>query len=387
MLSALLIGRNDLLTWMLPQLLFRAGFCVDTITASSLLSRSKFVRRCDMLGENQPFAPAIARRLQDPYDWIIVTDDRTLGEVLHSDLSIEEKLKVLPVLKEENFFHLFSNIGLSTALSSQGVKTPAFFVAQDALEVFTYANELGYPILVKIDASGGGAGVFECQNHTDIKALPAEIFKKPVLVQKKIVGKEVDLSAIYLKGELVHFSYGRIDKVCRNRFGPSVIRTYRPLSEVSPQIFHELSEIGKALGAHGMTNIACIECEETERFYFEVDMRPNVWIEAPRYFGEDPAERIQKWFSCKETLHDPVQTLPNALPQMKIPCFLRLNFFELVLNRHRVWKFIPKDDPKLVARVLLISIWVNVKIWILKITPKKCHPVLKKLNCLVKKLK
>ena len=355
-MHALLIGRGHSLAWVLPQMLSRAGFSVDVITSSSFMRRAKFVRHCDIVPLSRSLIPTIRRRMGNSYNWIIVTEDGTLSEILESDLSVEEKRKLLPVQGEEHFAHLYSKIGLSRAFKTHGVNTPPFLVIHNREEALLAANQLGYPILLKRDASGGGNGVFPCNSPSDINALSESTFAKPLLAQKKISGFELDLSALYLEGELVHFSYAKVEKTVKN-FGPSTLRTYRPLREVDREIFYELKQIGRALGANGFTNIACIQSDRG-RFYFETDMRPNAWVEVPRYFGEDPANQIRDWFHCREPLIPPPS--PACSSEILIPYFLRLKWFELLINRHNVWKFIPRDDriltAKLVARAFMASI-------------------------------
>lgn len=343
-MNALLIGRSDSLAWALPSLLVRAGFVVDAITSNSCLKYSKFIRNCTVVHRDQSLLCEIVRHLKQQYDWIIITEDGVLEEVLNSKLSLEEKLKILPVQRVENFCHLYSKIGLSKVLAAAGVNTPPFAIAHNREEALVKAEQLGYPVLLKQDSSGGGCGVVECETPSEIHP-----FHTPLLVQKKISGIELDLSAVYLEGELVHFGYAKIEKTSR-RFGPSCLRTYRPLSTLGPEIFRELAHIGKALGAHGFTNTTCIQDLQGRRFYFEVDMRPNVWVAAPRFFGEDPAVRIREWRLGHKALTYPV--MPKQPSEILIPYFLRIKRYELLLGRYRVWQFIPWDDFKLVSLLI-----------------------------------
>ena len=382
----LLIGRDYGLAWALPQLLTRAGFCVDAISSSQVMRKCKFIRNCHIVPSHQSLIPAITKKMRDHYDWIIITEDGVLIEVLQSDLSLTDKLKLLPVQKEKNFTHLYSKIGLSKIFSSEGICTPPFSVAQNLAETLSSAEQLGYPILLKRDSSGGGHGIVECNTPFDLHSLHPEIFHRPVLLQKKIPGIELDVSAIYLEGNLIHFNYAKVEKQCQ-KFGISSVRTYQPLSTVGEQLFQELTHIGKVLGAHGFTNIGCIQFEG-RRFYFETDMRPTVWVEFPRFFGEDPAIRIEKWFSNKETLSYPVLASPNQPSQILLPYFLRLKRLELLLNRYDVWKFIPRDDPKLIIKLLRIFIFSfgirSYSISIIKrIVPKKYHKKFRKLTSIL----
>lgn len=379
-MNVLLIGRNLGLIWVLPQLFHRADFNVDVISSASLLNKSRFVRSFDLVPNYQSLIPYIANRLEQNYDWVVITDDVTLKEVVHSSLSLEQKLKVLPVIKEENFAHIYSKIGLSKALFEAGISTPPFFEAHTILEARTAARELGYPILLKQDASGGGTGIHQCSCPTDFDRIDPHFFDQPVLVQKKVAGLEMDLSAIFLKGNLIHFSYSTVNRVIRNPFGPSAIRTYTPLSFVDPEIFNELSSIGKALGAHGFTNLGAIQSGK-RRYYFEADMRPNAWIDTPRYFELDPAIRMKRG----EPLKFPVPVLPNQPSKIIIPYFLRLTRFELLFNRYDVWKYIPREDPTLVFRVILgrffsFQFFHPIVLFLKRVLPKNIYEALRKIK-------
>jgi len=382
-LNALLIGRDHSLAWALPQLLTRAGFCVDSINSSPIMEKCKFLRSCHVISPHQLFRSTILNKMKEQnYDWIIVTDDGTLKEIVESDLSLTDKLKLLPVQKEENFIHLHSKIGLSKVFASKGINTPLFSIAHNVTEALAEADQVGYPLLVKIDSSAGGAGVFEVNNPSELQSLNSKIFDQPVLIQQMISGAEWDLSALYFKGNLIHFNCAKIEKRC-SKFGISSVRTYYPLSRVDEQIFHELAHIGKALGIHGFTNISCIQ-SQARRFYFEVDVRPNVWVEFPRFFREDPAIRIREWFSHKKTLSYPVPSLPNQPQKILLPYFLRLKRSELLFNRYGVWKYIPKDDLQLIFTLVRVFMFSGIKgriISIIKwIVPKKYHTHLRTIK-------
>lgn len=384
-LNALIIGRSYQLSWALPSLLARANFHTDVITSDPLLKHCRFVREYNYVLPCESLIPTIAQKIKRGYDWIIVTEDGLLRDIVDSSLSVEDKCKVLPVLREENFGHLFSKIGLSQALESSAVTIPAFGIAHQKEEALQEAERIGYPVLFKKDASGAGWGVVECKDPSDVQAIAADFFERPVLVQKKIEGVELDVSAIYLQGDLVHFSYSKPERTCGNRFGISCLRTYRPISHVEPALFEELAHIGKALGANGFTNISCIEQADGTRFYFEVDMRPNVWVDFPRYLGENPSLRIQEWFSHRKKLTQPPAPSLKQPSQLLLPYFLRLKIEELFVNRYSVWRYIPKEDLNFTLRVLLFSSLIEKGkrklVSLLKqIIPEKYHPFLRRMK-------
>jgi hypothetical protein len=376
-MDVLLIGREWWLAWALPQLLHRAGFTVDAISGSSLMKDSKFIRRFELARKKESLIPLIKKAMQRNYDWVIVTEDGVLGEIAKSDLSVKQKLKLLPVQSKEGLYHLFSKIRLSQLLAKEGFPTPPFVVAQNLQEALIGAQKLGYPVLLKRDASGGGGGVFECKRAYDFSFIDPQIFSFPLLVQKKLVGEEIDLSALFLGSELIYFSYAKVDRVI-SPFGPSSIRTYIPLSQVDETIVHELRFLGKVLGAHGFTNIAAIQVDG-RRFYFEADMRPNVWVDSSRYWGDDLAPYIQKWFLNRQALRFPIAPISGEPSKIQIPYFLRIGRFELLFNRYNVWKFIPKDDLILVIKLCLKRVfffeWGRLAVRFIKwALPVKHHP-------------
>lgn len=77
--------------------------------------------------------------------------------------------------------------------------------------------------MIKVDSSCSGYGVFECSNEFDIQKINSEFLKVPFLVQKKIMGTELDLSEFYLNSQLINFCYCVIEKVVR-KFGASSLR-------------------------------------------------------------------------------------------------------------------------------------------------------------------
>lgn len=378
--NVLIVGREERLLWNLPSIFSRAGYTVDILTSASIMKSCRFIKHCEVI----PFSACIVSKAAQKcysYDKIIIAEDAILSEVLHSNLPVKTKLQLLPVLKEENLSHLHSKIGLSHALSTTKIQIPSYHVATTIQEARDAAVKLGYPVFLKVDASGGGFGVYECNSSTDFQTIDSTVWQTPVLVQKKIEGVTLDLSAFYSDGELIHFSYSIMEKVILNRFGPSSVRTYRSLSSVNPNIFEELREIGKALGADGFTNTTCIEAYDgSGRYYIEVDMRPNVWLAMPAYFGDDIAERILK----REKLEYPIKRAEGYPSEMIIPYFLRLTFAELLTNRYNVWKFIPKGNNFLICRLLLKKIRTSLssyspKKMVKRLIPKKYHPQLKKL--------
>ena len=351
--TALLVGRNQNILLALPHLLSRAGFSIDVITSFYALKYSLFIDQFTFIPAAKPLVQAISKAIEKQYDWIIVTEEEILQEVMDSSLSLEIKLRILPVLGVEHFPHLNSKTALSQIFAAHGIKTPLFHIVHNAQEAFLVAARLGYPVLLKKDASSGGGGIVECLAPSDFKTISSGFFDRKVLVQKKIEGEVLDLSALFFEGQLIHFNYARQEKTTSGKFGPSSLRTYRALPFVEESFFCELSQIGKALGINGFSNITAIRQSDGNCFYIEADARPNAWLDFPRFLGEDISLRIRDWFSERKILRYPIQAYPRQSRQKVLPYYLRLKAWEILFNRYRVWRYIPMNDRKLVAFLLV----------------------------------
>lgn len=371
-LKALVLGQGLDLVMALPFLLNRAGFEVDLISNHPLMKKSKFVKNIDIL-EQSNFVENLSKRDLEQYDFIVPCDDETLELILNSNLSVEKKLKLLPVTSIKGFEHIFSKIGLSKTLSQAGISTPEFLVADGIDEAKKAAEIMGYPVMIKINSSNGGRGVFECRDIFDFENVKADFFNKPVLVQKKITGIELDLSAIYRDKKLIFFSHSQIQKVVSNKFGPSVVRLYTQLGTLDKKLFLEMEKLGEALNANGFVTISVIETAEKKRYFIECDMRPNSWVDFSKFFGDDPAIKISNWFLKNTTLSYPAKVNKNYPTEIVLPYFGRMSRKEILLNRYKVWKYLPYQDGKLLFWLLYENFLIH------KIHPKILYKKTKRL--------
>jgi hypothetical protein len=359
-LNALLIGEASQTMYGLPSLLFRAGFNVDVITNNPLLKKSRFISGYELVLDLKIIPIKVAERNLDNYDFIIACDDTILKNILYSDIAIKDKLKLLPINSDKNLKHIYSKVGLSKILFEANINTPAFVITSSLSEAIDAAEKLGYPILVKIDSSNGGDGVFECKKRSDFDLISPKIFDSQLLIQKKISGLELDLSALYRDGKLVHFSYCEIKKVIGNKFGPSVLRKYYQLSNIDKQVFIDLSNLGEALGANGFTNISAIKSSDDNKIYFfEADMRPNVWVDFTKFIGDDAAIKIAKWFLHGQILQYPQPINKNYPATKLIPYYLRMSALEILFNRYNVLSFIFKEDDKMIPELVFHLLFYN----------------------------
>jgi hypothetical protein len=366
-MKALIISDEIDLCWAIPGLLARAGIACDVVSPREILSNSRFINHLYLVTPPQSVtekAIGIISQHHADYVWVIVTQDWVLQTIVQSTIPDSIKLKLLPVISPENYEHLYSKIGMVSALQRHGISTPNFRVASTLASAMQVACDIGFPVMLKIDSSGGGMGTYECSSTDEIQKHVAIFDGNPILVQKKIIGKEIDLSAIFIDTRLVYFSYSIFRKVI-SPFGPSVLRDYMIRAHVNPEIYSELSQIGKALGAHGFANITCIEADH-KRYYFEADMRPNVWADYTSFLGDDPADHIRNWFAKKLPLQLETRTIYQKPTFVRIPYFLRLRIWELLFNRYNVWRYIRMDDQKLVyallnEKFLRVTRWFDFK--------------------------
>ena len=355
-LEALLIGGNwpDFMVATLG-LLSRAGFAVDVISVNDSLKHSKSIRNYFFVEDNDLLVKAALNQIEKQYALVVVADDPTLGAILNSDLSEEGKVKLLPIISKKNLSHIFSKIGLSLALDKSGVNIPDYVIVNNEQELKASVTKLGYPIVIKVDSSTGGRGVFECSGEGDLYAASRRLAIYPILVQKKIEGKELSFEAFYQNGELVHFACSTVEEY-QYKFGPTSVRKYTQLAFLEKQLFDQLELLGKALGADGFVNISSIRSEYDERLYFfEADMRPNLWIDHTKYFGDDWAPIMRRYFFSGEKITYPYPVDSRYSGQVMLSHYSRIGLTDLILNRYQVWKHLPDN---FFSSTLYFRIWV-----------------------------
>lgn len=344
-LRVLLLGQSRQLVQALPYLFSRAGFEVDAITYYDCIIASKLISNFRHCVNCRQFIEVVQSLNLDEYDLIVPFDDAVLKDIVESDLMLEKKLKLLPINSEKDFKHLSSKIGLLEVLSENDVLVPQSFVAKNLDEAIQYAEILGFPILVKVDFSSGGSGVFECNVIDDLRKIPQQSYDVSVLVQKKITGQEHDLSAFYQGGKLVDFNYSKVLKRI-GKFEPASLRLYKRFSDLDENLITQMQKLGEALGADGFVNISAMKCDKDGQLYFfEADVRPNVWADFGKFIGNDIAVKISNYFNNPDSWQINKKFDDLSFPaEMIIPQYCRLKFWEVLCNRYNVWQFVSRDD-------------------------------------------
>lgn len=341
--NALLIGQFHLTVAPIP-LLLRAGFSIDAISLPIQHRSSRFLKSHRIVSTPTELLDAIQPALHGKrYDLICPGDDETLHLIAHSHLPEPIRQQVLPITSPAHTSHLFSKSGLSLALANGGVRTPDFRVIHSRGDFSSAASDLGFPFLAKLDSSWGGRGVFRFVSAKDIaRHLPKLTF--PLVIQRLIPGPTLDLSGFYQHSQLIHFTSSEFIASSGGPHGISKVRRFTQLSHIDPAIFPELQALGKAVGAHGFSNVTAILSEtDGQRYYIECDLRPNVWADYGRLMGNDAAPAFRNWFLHRQPMTWP-QPHDDAFPATSvIPYLARLSAWELLTNRYRAWDFTTPD--------------------------------------------
>jgi hypothetical protein len=346
--------------WAIPYLLNRCGFVVDVVTTSPLLRASRFVRDVMLLPEAEGLTATAYARICDrkqAYDWVIACDDETLLQMSGMDWPADREPAYLPLKSGPAGAHIYSKIGLSRVLEAAGVRTPPFRVVESCSAAVEAARELGYPVLIKTDAGSCGTGVHVCQGDEEVRSLIQLFAGEPMLVQKRVEGREVDLSGFFFEGRLIHFCRAEVERMIGGK-SLSAVRRYWPLRLVEERIFAEVSALGRALGASGFVSIGSIEANDGSGLYFfEADMRPTVWVDAARLYGDDVAERIRGWFERGEVADWEEMRAAGGEQPVRVAQFQRLSIWEMLLNRYGIWRMVPWVEWRMVLHIQASRVW------------------------------
>lgn len=329
---ALLYGVSTDLMRAPPTLLARAGFAVTLLTSNRRLRRCRNVAHRIEVERRADVAARAVAEARNGYDLVVACDDHVLHDVMLMQVPVADKLRVLPVTSERGLAHIASKIGLSRVLTEAGVTTPAYAVAEERSRLPVAIARLGYPVVVKTDFSMGGSAVVALRSPADLARLRPD-FRFPAVVQRLVQGALVDCSAVFHAGELVTFSHATMLALERRGYGPSTVRSYWTRAESDPDLVATMRRFGHALDADGFVNASAIRSAADGQLYiFEADMRPNVWIEYPRFYGSDPAIALARAHGL------PLPARPAApvdRPEFVEMAYLpRLPLLDVLLNRY-----------------------------------------------------
>ena len=314
----------------------------------------------------------------DAYNWIIPGDDviiRMLNDVVTDPVLFR---KIMPLTQIANRRILGSKAGFSTICEQFNILTPRFMIYKEGMNAREIADYMKFPLLIKVDQSEGGYGVFKCDNQEEMEKRLASVVKKENLVfQQFIKGYDVNVEVLYRDGHLLVYNYSKTTRIM-GQFGVSTQRLFYPNNEVES----ELLRIGKEVGLSGFGNVVFMFNELDRKHYLiEIDLRPNAWMHYGRFTGNDFSVAIRKMVNGDLSLlrqTPPVAPVPISLYKKDMHrCILEKDFktiFSWMFNRGGCWKYVPFYDWKLLRacnRFLADFFWEMASLKWKKITGRR----------------
>jgi ATP-grasp domain len=340
------------------RLLSRAGFRCDAISSDRRLARAGVVQRVVPLERAPRWIEAALGWQARTGGMVVPCDDDLIRQVRDAAIDGAAKCRLLPITGPEHLGHVGSKVGLARALEKADVAAPRFAVVESAGDLVAVCETIGYPLVVKVDESGGGQGVFACGSRAEAEALAARSLRLPLLVQELIDGDLIDLSGFFRGGRPVHFVYNQYLKNVGSRFGVSKLRRYTQLADLDRAVFESLVHVGETLGLDGFVNFSAMRPRDDGRLLsIEADIRPNAWVEASRLFGDDPAPAIRGALEEGRVLTWPPPRPPGFPTTVELAYPFRLHPWEILTNRHGVWRTLGEHDRVDILRYLGSQAW------------------------------
>jgi hypothetical protein len=333
--SILIIGDSKEIIPTTASLFQRSGFHVDCISSSIFVGKNSDLNNffyCKNPSEIPEFSYRVF--LKKKYLKVIISDDPTIALILDSSLTQNQKIDLLPISDIAHKEHLFSKIGLSIALSNSTVPTPKYTVVKSPNDLANSKLNLSFPIIIKGDRSSSGAQTFRFNSQKELSQFKFESSFYPAIVQEFIFGQLITIEAFFHQKDLNFFQYSEVIRNVQNsEFTPSNLRRFFHTSNLNQEVEENLAELGRTLGADGFINIGCILSNDNKLSFFEADMRPNVWIDYGKFWGEDASEKISRKFSTLNINFSFPQKFDNE--KIILGCPHRLPLIDIFLNRYK----------------------------------------------------
>lgn len=169
---------------------------------------------------------------------------------------VREKLG-LPGLTVEAAQNFRDKARMKNVLRSSGLPCAKHKLATTAQEAYTFAEQVGYPIVVKPPAGAGAKNTFRVESHeqlaSSLKSSPIRA-GEPILLEEFILGEEYSFDSVTINGRQMFHSIGRYSPtpldVLQNPWIQWVV--YLPRRIDGPE-FKAIHEAGpRALDALGM---------------------------------------------------------------------------------------------------------------------------------------
>ncbi len=305
----------------IPQLLSDGGYTVDVFSKeNSWVLKNNVINKWIPAADNDDqFIHQLLSFIEtekDTYNWIIPGDDiviRNLNEHISNETLF---YKVMPLTKIENRSILGSKSGFSQICSKYGIKTPGYLVYESGMELNDIEQSVKYPLLLKVDKSEGGYGVFLCNNRNDLKDNLDKIKDTTNLViQQFIKGYDVNTEVLCHNGKLLVYSSSKTLKIM-GKYGVSTERLFYNNAVLTKT----LQSIAAQIGLNGFGNVVFMFDEQHNEYYLiEIDLRPNAWMYYGKYTGNDFAKAINNRLQMKDELLIPTDNYSQT--QIKISLY------------------------------------------------------------------
>lgn len=334
----------------IPHVFWEAGCVVDIFCPrNSWLRKGSHWHQWHEAPTTETYPTQLKAQIQaSAYDWLVPVDDAAL-----SALAQAGPAGALPVTKQDSVELLGSKAGFSRRCRVYGITTPAYAVGED--EAGRLEESVGYPLLVKVDKSSGGTGVFKCSNAADVQALLARLApeeKKDVVFQRYIPGDNISVEALYRQGVLCGYACSRVVHTLGSEFGISTERIYN--GSLVPRSLLEM--IGQSVGINGFSSMTFMRAADGTLYIIELDLRPQAWLWLAHFAGVDFAHAIRVYLGLETGLNVPPHhdiRVWHFYREVR-RCIASGEWRELVrwaANKGGRWRFVPWYDKRLCAAI------------------------------------
>ncbi len=341
----------------MPELFKKAGAEVEVFCSKkSWFLKNSYTsiwhRRPAAAGE---YASALIKLVtENNFAWVVFTDDASMRLV---EKEISDPVLFTKIFPLTNIAHrglLGSKAGFSKLCTEYNLPTPKFLINDGRLDTNIIAKELRFPILLKVDKSGGGKGVFLVNDLSELEKtfellIPEQ--KNNLVFQEYIYGDNIAVEVLYKNGILGAYVSAKVLANVNGEFGISRLREYFVL----PGLENLLKKFGQAMGINGFVNMTIMQSQATgELFIIEADLRPQGWVYLVKLLGVNFSEAIA-WYLSPEINPPKVWTNQNTKIlryfSREFQWAVKNNDWRSVLgwfvNAKNCWEFVPFDDQKL----------------------------------------
>lgn len=273
------------------------------------------------------------------FDCILLGTDALVWEVSQNFPKAEP---LSPIANRQYRSILEGKIGVFTFCQQRGIPFPPSRIGHSLEEIKKSAEDLGFPVLLKISKSGGGEGVYKCHSFQELEKAYRKIPPQELLIQKWIEGEAISVEPLFIHSHLLAYNYSIMTETPQP-FSESIARIFKPNMEVLPL----LQKIGQELKPTGFFNMTFIHEKTTGKHYLiELDFRPNKWIGCAPWVGVDWSRALMHYRGkSPEIIETPKQTkrIRHFASDVRYALFYQ-NYKVMgywLFNREGCWKTIP----------------------------------------------